>query len=215
MKASSSLKTLFHNALQSAGRASLLYLAMKKMMFCHHGIFFEDDFGLIGEFGFAKSVDAQIFFAVDEFVLLGQMGGKFLVNDGIGAFEVGVGFFDTDVKNIFADGCSVGVGHQLSAHIDDAAGSAEGFPIVENAVDGFALCVNIVFVIFILLFLHPLFVQLQACGEVVRRERAIDVVGKMVAETVDKIAFGLQLLAGEMRERFAFVDIVAIVSVVF
>ena len=67
--------------------------------------------GIITLFGATKSLEPEVFFAIDEGVLWRKAAHELTVDHGVSAFVVKIGFFDTNVEGVVVDGTAEGEGY--------------------------------------------------------------------------------------------------------
>ena len=168
--------------------------------------------GVVGEFGFAKTLQTHVLFAVDENVLFGETGGKLLVDDIESAINVAVGLLDTDVEGVEGDRGSVGEGNHLAVNPDAAAYHVQLVPMCIDILHHLLLGVDGALMVGVVGFVPPQLRQLPAVVEVFWGEGAIFVLGVELEKLVDVVAFGLEVFASQLLQVATQVDVIVVVA---
>ena len=169
------------------------------------------------QFRLAKTWDSHIFFAVQIDILLRQMLGKLLVDDGKGTLHMTVGFLYTNVKGVGGDSGSVCESHHTTIHEDASAYHAESVPIREYGLHHAMLGIDslipvLVFVIVLVLLFLPYFRQPTTFVKEFWRKRTIFKIGMLRTETMDVIALGIQMSAMKRCEISTTIDVIVLVA---
>ena len=136
------------------------------------------------------------------------MSHEVAVDDGVGAFVVGVGFFAADVEGVVVDWAAESEGDDSTVDEDGCASGLKFVPVLEDAAHGVLLVVGIEAGVHVGVFGSPFFFELPALFGQVGGELAVLVVGIFALKAVGVIALGLELFAREGFQGGPVVDVV-------